>query len=61
MNAAECSICSQDAKTGIKLFNNAICRECEEDILNVDIKDIKYEYYKVVIKKMWIDYILAFT
>jgi len=56
----KCNICGEDDKDCIKLLEKEICEECERDICEISINDIiKYDFYKSVIKKMWIDYIIA--
>ncbi|EOD00950.1 sigma factor G inhibitor Gin [Caldisalinibacter kiritimatiensis] len=56
-----CGICDGECNHFISLLGVHICRECEQDIVNSDIGDIKYQYYKSVIKKLWIDYIIQFS
>ncbi|RKD28823.1 sigma factor G inhibitor Gin [Thermohalobacter berrensis] len=55
----KCKICGDNNKKGIELLGAHICRECEKNIMKAKINDIRYNYYKLVIKKVWLDYILT--
>lgn len=39
-----CSICSQESDDGIMIKGNSICYKCENDIISLDVTNIK-EYY----------------
>lgn len=59
MDFKMCKMCTKLDYNGIDLLGIHICKECEDDIINIDINDIKYEYYKTVIKHIWIEYLAS--
>ncbi|WP_408626367.1 sigma factor G inhibitor Gin [Anaerosolibacter carboniphilus] len=57
--AAECSICSQNTTRYIEILGGYICKACEREISNLDMKDKKYEVYNILMKKMWREFLTA--
>lgn len=55
-----CQICNGTKNDGINLLGLHLCRECLAAISETEIDDIRYEYYKSVIKKIWLDYIIEY-
>ena len=56
----ECGICGKDTCSYIKLLNTYICERCEREITNIDCDDIRYEYYNIVLKKIWSNFLINF-
>lgn len=54
----KCNLCSREDNNGIDLLGIHICKECEKDIVETNMDDIKYQYYRSVIKKLWMDYLI---
>lgn len=44
-----CKICGRN-HDNINLFSISICRDCMEEIVNVDIWDLNYDRYKNLIR-----------
>lgn len=44
-----CIMCGNE-ESGIKLFNQIICKECIEEITNISVFDEKYDLYKNFIR-----------
>lgn len=44
-----CIMCGNE-ESGIKLFNQIICKECIEQIINISVFDEKYDLYKNFIR-----------
>jgi hypothetical protein len=61
MPNVKCKICGKVNNDGINIFNIHICKKCEKEIVNTEVEDIKYDYYKSIFRKLWIDYILKTT
>lgn len=59
MSPVRCIVCDEGSAKGINLLGIHICKNCLDEITNININDIRYEYYKSVIKKTWIDYIVT--
>ncbi|KNF09832.1 hypothetical protein CLPU_2c02840 [Gottschalkia purinilytica] len=57
MNSTNCTVCREVRKEGANLLGVHICEVCLSSIANVGMDDVKYEYYKCIIKKIWLDYI----
>lgn len=55
-----CQICNGTENNGINLLGLQLCKECLDAISETEIGDIRYEYYKSVIKKIWLDYIIEY-
>ena len=54
----ECSICESSTRHYIKLLDKYICERCEKEIANITCEDMGYEYYILVIKNIWRDYLI---
>ncbi|MGF7058442.1 sigma factor G inhibitor Gin [Brassicibacter mesophilus] len=59
MNLKICRACNEERNDGINILGIHICQQCIDSISETEIEDIKYEYYKSVIRKIWLDYIIA--
>ncbi|MFA5523209.1 MAG: sigma factor G inhibitor Gin [Tissierellales bacterium] len=57
---SNCQICNSTENNGINLLGLYLCRECLSEISKTEVEDIRYEYYKSVIKKIWLDYIIEY-
>ncbi|MBS4535905.1 hypothetical protein GOQ29_09795 [Clostridium sp. D2Q-14] len=58
MSFVKCKTCGNTIEEGLGLFRSYICNECLDKIANTNMKDtIYYEYYRAIIKRMWLDYI----
>lgn len=45
-----CYICRKEKYNGIIIGKSLICRKCENEIINLDIESIEYNFYKNKIK-----------
>lgn len=59
MNFHNCIMCNEEKRDGLDMLGIHICQQCLDSISETGIEDIKYDYYVSVIRKMWIDYIIA--
>lgn len=46
----ECSVCKQAHNKGITILSLSICEKCNDKIINLNVKDEQYDYYKEIIK-----------
>lgn len=44
-----CGVCELEKENGIHLYNMYICKSCEEEIIDTDPSEQKYQYF---LKKM---------
>jgi len=49
--ALECIICRKASGKGISILGKFICRECEKTLVNIEVDDEGYDWYKDMIKK----------
>lgn len=61
MNPDTCQICNGIEKKGINLLGLHICINCLNTISKTKIDDMEYEYYKSIIKKTWLNYIIEYS
>jgi len=54
-----CTVCNKEKNDGLNILGKHICQECLNSISQIEINDIEYEYYLSVLRKTWIDYIVA--
>lgn len=57
-----CEICNKentDKSCSMSILDVHICKFCLKSIVETQIGTLKYGYYKMLIKKMWVDYIIA--
>lgn len=54
-------MCMEKPKEYINLLDERICRECERKITGLSIDDIEYEYYSMMIKKIWSKYLVKYN
>lgn len=63
LDTGNCRLCKRDIgenkNNGISILGVYICKDCLDEISETNIGSIKYGYYKLAIKKLWIDYITA--
>ncbi len=55
----QCEFCEKDSSKYIQLLGTYICEECEKQIINTSCEDIKYEYYNIIVKDIWKEYLLS--
>lgn len=48
-----CIICKQDKEEGIRVCSEWICKECESEMVQTDVKDPKYPFFIHQLKKIW--------
>ena len=53
-------MCMEKPEEYINLLDERICRECETKITNLSIDEIEYEYYNMMIKKIWSKYLVKY-
>lgn len=54
-----CKICNKENADGVNILGIRVCEDCLDKITRVNFEDIEYDYYKLVLKKAWIDYIVG--
>ena len=62
MSSEICRVCQKESASNnldLNILGVHICKNCLNNIAEANIGTVKYGYYKQVIKKMWIDYIMA--
>lgn len=52
-----CIVCNSDKTSGIRIFSQFICDECEREIVQTDVEDAKYPLYVDRMKKIWLEMI----
>lgn len=57
--APKCAVCEKKTFHYIKILNVYICEHCEREMSTLHSKDIKYEYYNIILKKIWSDFLLS--
>lgn len=55
-----CCMCKENTTDYIKILNGYICEECERQISTLDIDDVAYEYYNMVLKKIWHNFLISY-
>lgn len=50
-----CNICRNEKDNGIMIGKSLVCKECENRIIKIDIKNIEYEFYKNKIKEAFLN------
>jgi hypothetical protein len=40
-----CMICGQMKENGIMIISEFICEECEQEMVNTDVSDVKYPFF----------------
>lgn len=53
MVSRECKLCGQKTNNGIHILGIHICKKCEKDIAQINQGHIKYEYFKILLKRAW--------
>lgn len=53
-----CYICRKERENGIMIGKSLICKECENEIINMDIDNIEYNFYKNRIKEAFLNLII---
>ena len=53
-----CYICRKEKDNGIIIGKSLICRDCEKEIINIDIENIEYDFYKNKIKGAFLNLII---
>ena len=48
-NQERCIICNEPEEKGIKICNQLICEKCQDELIETDVSDEKYQYF---IKKL---------
>ncbi|SFS87295.1 Inhibitor of sigma-G Gin [Marininema halotolerans] len=48
-----CIVCEKECQEGITVLAEFICRDCEAEIVNTDVKDKKYAYFVLQMKNIW--------
>ncbi|QZY55312.1 sigma factor G inhibitor Gin [Crassaminicella profunda] len=56
---ASCCMCKEKAPNYIKVLDGYICEECERIISTLDMDDVKYEYYNIILKKLWHNFLVS--
>ncbi len=59
MDIINCGVCGKNQTKGLKVFGEYICADCEKNISQIDTNDVlDYEFYKLSIKRMYMNYIM---
>ncbi|WP_245726293.1 sigma factor G inhibitor Gin [Marininema mesophilum] len=48
-----CIVCEKECQEGITVLAEFICRDCEAEIVNTDVRDKKYAYFVLQMKNIW--------
>ena len=48
-----CIVCNQAKTDGIVIVDHFICANCEQEIVQTDVKDAKYSFYIHQLKRLW--------
>ncbi|WP_129598934.1 sigma factor G inhibitor Gin [Anaerophilus nitritogenes] len=54
-----CYTCNEDTIDYINFLDEYICKECEQKIIRLKEHDIEYEYYNILLKKMWHNFLIS--
>ncbi len=50
-----CIVCSkEDQPVGIYIWNHFICKDCEGEMVETDVKDQKYPFFIKQMRKIWL-------
>lgn len=52
-----CIVCSEAKASGIRIFSQFICDECEREIVQSNVGDDNYPMYIDRMKKIWLEMI----
>jgi hypothetical protein len=52
-----CIVCCTTKASGIRIFSQFICDDCEREIVQTDVEDANYPLYVDRMKKIWLDMI----
>ncbi len=47
-----CAVCEKLKTEGIKVFHSFLCEQCEQEMLETDTEDAKYQYYLEKMKNL---------
>lgn len=45
-----CYICRKESDNGIMIGKSLICKECKKEIVDIDMENVEYDFYKNKIK-----------
>ena len=48
-----CMICEQQRAEGIHICDQFICAECETEIVHTDVRDERYPFFIMQMKRVW--------
>ncbi|QXM06882.1 sigma factor G inhibitor Gin [Crassaminicella indica] len=54
-----CCMCKEKAPKYIRVLDEYICEECERVISTLDMDDVRYEYYNIIFKKIWHNFLVT--
>ncbi len=54
MMEQNCLICNHPHTVGINVLEKRICLKCEQEIVETDWNDPKYDEYVASLKKLWL-------
>jgi hypothetical protein len=49
----QCYMCDRIDNRGIVIYNQYVCRNCELQLIKINLDELKYEFFKRKLKKMW--------
>ncbi|MCT4607016.1 MAG: sigma factor G inhibitor Gin [Marinisporobacter sp.] len=52
-------MCKEKAQKYIKVLDGYICEDCERVISTLDVDDVKYEYYNIILKRLWHKFLVS--
>ncbi|PTM54851.1 sigma factor G inhibitor Gin [Desmospora activa] len=48
-----CLVCQKEQAKGIKILDEFICEDCEQDIVNTKVEDERYPQYVIRMRNLW--------
>ena len=48
-----CIVCSKQTASGIRLYTEFICVDCESEMIHTDVRDEKYPFFIHQLRQIW--------
>lgn len=52
--AKTCIVCGEQCKDGLMIWKEFVCRSCENEMVNTDVKDEKYPFFIKQMRQIWL-------
>ncbi|MCR3921017.1 MAG: sigma factor G inhibitor Gin [Firmicutes bacterium] len=53
MSTEKCLICSRPTEAGLRILTSLVCSDCEQELLNTDVTDPRYNLFVEKLKQVW--------